>query len=619
MFLKFIDKLRIDSKEVAAEDDRGTRLDLWNTQRLFLEQLAEGLIQGRRMVYALKSRQLGISTLTLAILLFWVAARPRTIAAMVCPNDEVRDAFRDTLNRYVGSFPPSFFGSKFAKVKHNETHFLFTNGSRIDYLVAGKRKKNWGESRGYSVCLCTEVAKYGEYDGIKSFIEALAQANPDRLFLFESTAEGINHWHEMWYDAEDEPTINRIFLGWWAKELNIIRRNEPLFAKFGVHPPSGEETELCNAVLEEYGHVVTVEQLAWYRWKLSNSDRQSMQQNNPWTAHEAFVMSGYSFFQMRRLQDRYQEIYESDIPFKAYRFVMGNSFWSMKLDPITEPERFEDIELKIWEEPIRGAQYVIGCDPAYGSSEDSHYHGISVWRCYADKVVQVAEYADKHYETKHCAWILAGLAGSYRDCMVNLELYGPGRIVMNEFDNIRNQLRQEIFNPLNEQNKWDEDFMAYARWFMYRRVDNPGPGWVYNFETSTKRKWELFNLFRDCFTSEILIINSVKMIEEMATYVQEKAEIAPMCPDTKKGHGDRAFAAALAVYAWNEWIRNPMIAAGATYQRLTNEAEGHSTVAERMMDRLVYSYFQRKQEEADEMADAGPWAHDSWRAERGLL
>jgi hypothetical protein len=322
---------------------------------------------------------------------------------------------------------------------------------------------------------------------------------------------------------------------------------------------------------------------------------------------------------MRRLQDRYEEIYRTDIPFKAYRFVMGNSFWSMKLDPITEPERYEDIELKIWEEPIKGAQYVIGCDPAYGSSEDSHYHGISVWRCYADKLVQVAEYADKHYETKHCAWILAGLAGSYKDCMVNLELYGPGRIVMNEFDNIRNQLRQEIFNPLNEQNRWDEDFMAYARWFMYRRVDNPGPGWVYNFETSQKRKWELFNLFRDCFTSEILIINSVKMIEEMAMYVQEKAEIAPLCPDTKKGHGDRAFAAALAVYAWNEWIRNPMIAAGATYQRLTAEAAGHSTVAERMMDRLVYSYFQKKQEEADEMEEAGPWASDSWRAERGLL
>src|SRR6185369_4672956 len=40
-FLKFIDSIRIDSKEVPAEDERGSKLHLWTTQRLFLEQLAE--------------------------------------------------------------------------------------------------------------------------------------------------------------------------------------------------------------------------------------------------------------------------------------------------------------------------------------------------------------------------------------------------------------------------------------------------------------------------------------------------------------------------------------------------------------------------------------------------
>src|SRR5947207_2693907 len=96
LFLKFIDYLRIDSKEVPAEDERGTRLRLWNTQGMFLEQLAEGMAAGARMFYCLKGRQEGISTITLALLLFWVAVRPRTIAALVTNNDEVRDAFRNT-------------------------------------------------------------------------------------------------------------------------------------------------------------------------------------------------------------------------------------------------------------------------------------------------------------------------------------------------------------------------------------------------------------------------------------------------------------------------------------------------------------------------------------------
>ena len=616
LFLRFIDKLRIDSKEVAAEDERGARLELWQTQRMCLEQMAEGLILGRRMFYILKGRQEGISTLTLAIFLFWIAIRPRTIGALVTPSEEVRDAFRDTLARYVASFPASFFGSKFTKIRHNASHFLFSNGSRIDYLVAGQSKTNWGESRGYSVCLCTEVAKYGKDAGIKSFIEALAQSNPDRLFMFESTAQGPNHWQEMWQDAEEESTICRIFLGWWAHTLNIVKRSDPRFQKHGLNPANGEEIELCNQVLERFGHVVTMEQLAWWRWKLATSDRQSAEQNQPWLPEQAFVLSGYSFFQMRRLQNRYEEVYRNGTPFKAYRFLMGNSFWAMKLEQIMEISRYDDIELKVWEDPIKEAQYVIGCDPAYGHSEHSNNHCVSVWRCYADKLVQVAEYADNRFQSNHCAWILAGLAGAYRNSMVNLELYGPGRVVMNEFDNIRNQLRQEIFNPQREANSWEEDFMSGARWFLYRRIDNPGPGFVYNFETTEKRKFELFNLFRDCFTSDILVINSVKMLEEMATMVQEKSDIAPQSPGRQKD--DRPFAAALAVYAWNEWVRNPMIAIGATYERVQASASGHPDGPRAIVDRLVYSYFQRAEAEAEAL-DMEPWATDSWRSERGLF
>ena len=618
LFLTFLDRMRIDSRELVAKDDRGSRIELWNSQRMCLEQIAEGMEQDRFMFYILKGRQVGISTLTLAIFLFMVLVRPRTIGALVCNTEEIRDAFRDTLERYVLSFPANFFGDRVAKHRHNSSHFLFTHGSRIDYLVAGQRSTSWGESRGYSVCLCTEVAKYGKYEGLRSFMEALAQSNPFRWFAFESTANGMNHWHDMWTDAEDELTIKRIFLGWWSKEGNSLKRSDPRYRRFGVNPPDGEESQLCNEVYERFGHVVTMEQLAWYRWWASQSDRQTMEQNQPWTDTQAFVMSGFSFFQVRRIQDRYNEIYEQQVPFKAYRFVMGNNFWAMKLEQIMDSSRYADIELKVWEDPVKEAQYAIGCDPAgSGSGDNKNNHAIQVFRCFADKLVQVAEYADNRFQTNHCAWILAGLAGAYRNSIVNLELFGPGRVVMNEFDNIRNQLRQEVFNPMNEANDWDEEFMAGARWFMYRRVDNPGPGFVYNFETTARRKMELFQLFRDCFSTDVLLINSVKMLEEMANMVSEKADIAPAAQG--RNLDDRPFAAALAVYAWNEWLRNALIGARAMYDRVMAEERGESTVAARMMDRLVYSYLGRRQEEAEEREAAGPWADEGWRGSRGLL
>jgi hypothetical protein len=626
-FLKFIDSIRIDSKEVPAEDERGSKLHLWTTQRLFLEQLAEGLDRGQHTFLTLKGRQQGLSTITLAVLLFWVAVHPRSIAALVCNEEKVRDAFRDLLKRYHESFPPDFFGEAFAKVRHNSSHFLFTNGSRIDYLIAGTRKKNWGESRGYSACLCTEVAAYGEEDGINNFIEALAQENPDRLFMFESTAKGPNHWQEMWNDAErDEENTCRIFLGWWAKDLNRIRKNQPHYQKY-AGALSGEETELCNEVLERYGHVVTMEQLAWWRYKLATSDRQSAEQNQPWTPEQAFVLSGYSFFATRLLQEQYERVYHK--PFKAYRIYIGTSFWTMRVEQV---EASSDAELKIWEDPVREAQYVIGCDPAYGHSDDSDSHCVSIWRCYADRLVQVAEYTDNRPETKHCAWVLCGLAGAYRNSIINLELYGPGRTVMNEIDNVRIQLQADMYKAARDDKEWDEDFMAGVRWFQFRRNDNPGSaGFIYNFETSSKSKMMLFNGFRDAFTSNMLDINSARCIEEMNNMVQEKGDIAPAAPGRQ--HDDRPFAAALAHFAWDSVacgaLRGSMIAAGMTFERVSAAERGENVGGQAIVDKLVYSYFARAEAEAEEREAAGPWAHEDnpdpfllsaagWRARRGL-
>ncbi|MDE2020688.1 MAG: hypothetical protein KGJ13_10165, partial [Patescibacteria group bacterium] len=66
LFYKFIRLLRIDSKEAPAIDARGSPLNLWGSQQIFLEELAAGLDKGVRTFYVLKSRQLGITTVSLA-------------------------------------------------------------------------------------------------------------------------------------------------------------------------------------------------------------------------------------------------------------------------------------------------------------------------------------------------------------------------------------------------------------------------------------------------------------------------------------------------------------------------------------------------------------------------
>jgi hypothetical protein len=59
VFQKFVSDVRIKSKEKRSEDDRGVPFVMWESQRRYLKQLADGLDDGIRIHYWLKARQLG--------------------------------------------------------------------------------------------------------------------------------------------------------------------------------------------------------------------------------------------------------------------------------------------------------------------------------------------------------------------------------------------------------------------------------------------------------------------------------------------------------------------------------------------------------------------------------
>src|SRR5262249_38683507 len=146
IFEEFISELRINSKESISIDKRGAKLELWGSQRMFLEEVASGLDDDIRSFYVLKSRQLGITTICFAIDLFWLATNDNMIGAFVADTEKNSNAGRATLVKYVESLPKKFVGSGFTIEKNNRDFILFSNGSRLDFLVAGTRKKvAWGE------------------------------------------------------------------------------------------------------------------------------------------------------------------------------------------------------------------------------------------------------------------------------------------------------------------------------------------------------------------------------------------------------------------------------------------------------------------------------------------
>lgn len=623
VFLKFIELLRIDSKEVAATDARGSQLKIWGSQKIFLEELAWGLERGIRTFYVLKARQLGITTISLAITVFWMAMNEGMIGCLVSDTDGNRETMRNTIKRYIDSFPKGFFGKSFTILKDNRNFMSFSNGSRLDFLVAGKSKKTWGESKGYAYAHLTEVANYGSEEGLMSFRETLAETNPNRLFIYESTAKGMNHWKTSYEEAgRDTLSKHRMFIGWWAKEINSIPKKDPRFPIYGVAELEASERELVDLVAERHKFKISMEQMAWYRWRSAdgNASDADIKQNLPWYDAQAFVLSGHSFFQVRvitqqlaRIMDEVDEFNERVVQFKGYRMWLGNDFWASRMEHIVDAERIEEVQLRVWEDPVSGARYVIGCDPAYGRNDWKDRSCCSVWRCFADKLVQVAEYADNTYETHQTAWVLAYLAGIYQNCVVNVELTGgAGRAVLREFDALRERLRAEIYQKVTEDRGWD-NFLYHARHYLYRKSDSFSGGNVKSFDTNGRSKWEIMNQLRDSHSTDILLINSGPLCSELLGVVQDGYEIG--APGRNKD--DRVFAAALANRAWIDDVREPMTRLGQTYavvMTAENPDEDGSSQGQMIIDNLVADFFKTAAERIEE-----PTAEEQWLGERGFI
>ena len=616
VFMDFVKLLRIDSKEVEAIDDKGSPLNLWGSQKRFLEGVCEGLDVGVRVFYCLKSRQVGLTTLSLAIDVFWLAMYPATIGALVSNNPKNSAANRRAIRRYVQSVPKGFFGKSFTIVDDNEKFLTFSNGSRLDLLVAGKRSTAWGEGAGYIFAHCTEVSDYGKKEGLDSFLESLADSHPNRLLILESTAKGFNFYRDMWYAAKKDTHRSKcIFVGWWSKELNRIKKDDPLFPLHSYEIRS-DERELIDAVLEEYGHQVTMEQLAWYRWRASKDDTDinTLCQNQPWTEGQAFVMSGFSFFNTRLLQQDLARIQnpEDRISFKGYRYHLGNEFQAGVMEPITTMDLIEEVRLRVWEDPTPNGQYVIGCDPAWGRNDWADRTSISVWRCFADKLVQVAEYADSDVDTRQAAWVLAHLAGAYRNCMINIELTGgPGMAVMTEFDHLKDRMRAEMYREnVRKDYDWD-DFLQNARWYLYHKPDSLGAGYAKGWLSSHDSKWRMMCGLKDSHASGIMLLRSVPLVEEMLTVVQDGSEIS--APGRAKD--DRVFAAGLANLGWAEWFRPGMIQRSETYDAVMAMENGEEqNKLQSFVGKIVQSFMTRQEE-----YEPPPTEREEWMTDRGFM
>lgn len=558
-FDDFSKSLIIDSKE----EGQRPLYPLLGTQAYALRELRKGMEEGIHTFLFLKGRQAAISTLCNAVTTYWTHRHPGMQATLVTDDESNRETFRQTISLFIESLPARY---RVAPRAHNRTHLILKNRSRLIYQVAGKKltasSASLGQGKGIAYLHGTEVASWPDPDGVSSLMASLAEQNPNRLYLFESTAKGHNIWEEIWLQAKRAVTQRAIFVGWYRNEKYAFPVGHKVFATYWGEQPkmTAAERERAHIVERTYGIKITPEQIAWYRYQLFekfHEDDNMLAQEHPWHEEEAFVMSGAQWFHSKMLSDAYAIARRKS--FNSYRFHLSNSF--------EETQLFDAIkrhaELKVWEEPKPGGIYVLAADPAYGSSDNADRFVIQVLRCYADQVEQVAEYATVDCTTAAFAWIIMALCGAYGTTYFILEINGPGGAVFDQMKTVRQRIASVKMWDNNQQMRAElRAVLKNIRNYVWAKPDSLSNGsntihWKTNFENKSL----IMNVLRDAMTIGILTVNSEECLREMRAIVREpNGDI--------KGDGsskdDRVIALALGVQMWQQRVRPLLMRQGAT-------------------------------------------------------
>jgi hypothetical protein len=602
-FMLFLSRLKVQSKDAGMVPFR-----LLGTQQYMLDQIVAGIKDGVSTFIILKSRQIGSTTFWIAVDMFYAFEYKGLLGTFILHKEEARDDWRQSIEVFFDEIPSKTVVNgrtlrfKPSKIRHNRNLLSFSNGSRFRYLIAGtaeNRKGGLGRSGASNYVHATEVAFYGNEDDIRAFKSSTSSLYAHRLQIYESTANGFNHFYDAYEAGKSSPSIRVMFVGWWRDERNQWPEDHPYYQAYVPDNSLSQlERKRVRLVKELYDFTVTLPQLAWYRWKLRDEfdgDQAMMDQEFPWTDEDAFQATGSKYFTADTLTAGIRAA--RSVPFQGYRYKLSNRWED------TVVQGFKDIraELRIWEHSSRFGYYVIGCDPAYGSSDTADRTVISVWRAFAECVVQVAEFSTSQVSTYQCAWVLAHLAGFYgqNDCRVILEISGPGTAVWQELQQLRSRVNE--IRPNDDRSDLRNVFKG-MREFLYRKPDNVSGGdLAFHWKMTHDLKLALMAKFKDSFELGRLIPRSVALLDEMRHIVNDEGHIA-----AEGAHkDDRVIAAALAHEAWRAWGIPVLRAKGMTRARAAEiEAQG----GEKPVDKIIVDYLRKQNISADAPAHIRqPW------------
>ena len=318
-------------------------------------------------IIILKGRQEGISTVTEALMFQDTVTRPNVKTRIVAHDSgatgnlfKMNKLFYDCLPRRMQPM----------RKNSNAKELVFENPTREPKEKAKKpglrssiRCQTAGSgSVGRSDTLTNvHISEYAFWPkDKKDLLLGIMQTvpnDPSTMVVIESTANGYDHFKELWDGAENGTNEwIPVFLPWYLEKGYRM-----------AVPPGTEWTEEERQLQRDFG--LDEEQLQWRRWCIRancGGSVEEFRQEYPNTPAEAFLLSGTPFFDNQALA-----VQQMHAPEPA---VTGWFTYDAPEEQGEKPRNWQftpaaDGAVRIWKEPEKGVPYVLGGDTAGEGSD----------------------------------------------------------------------------------------------------------------------------------------------------------------------------------------------------------------------------------------------------------
>ncbi|MNW31437.1 Terminase-like family protein [compost metagenome] len=436
----------------------------------------------------LKSRQIGFSTVSLAICLWNAINRPNSSYMIVSLDRKQVSYLFERLKLMSENLPRDKF--EFPEtVRDNKDELLLSNGSRIQ---VSPPQQNIGRGGTYQYILLSELAFY-EVDQSKlltSLTQALAK-NPDSKIVIESTADGTGNYYYELFDKSFKKLTNykAYFYSWisdahkqnfkseidqaveWYKSINKGRKmsTKDLY--------TSEEKRLYKAG-------ATLPMMCWRQWKLSSMSMEDFQTEFPSTHTEAFKTSGRNVFDQGKILERLNNIPEP-IDTETLRKELPETL-----------HKWVGKGLSVYHLPRHGVRYYGGSDVASGSGGDS-----SSLTLMDKDGVEVASFHNNKISVYEFAEFLNNIGRYYGYAYLAIE---------------RNSYGLPVIQRLREN-------FRYMNLYKHRTFDKKGNKKLeLGFLTTEVTKSIMISDLKEHFEKLLILVNDKETLQQMQMFIEDK-------------------------------------------------------------------------------------------------